>query len=214
MGGWEEQITESPTFSPTKLPTTNPTAIPTQIPTKLPTDDPTFGPTTIPTKYPTAVPTANPSQIPSEYPTEIPTVHPSVVPTESPLTLPPTGQCNMENAIFAEWSQSYLSIYIFVPDKHNKKKKKIDQIHMDEALKSNNCDTIFEAATLALLGSDAECFWMKSKNENALRGIDDDIVLVIDLASTSIINQNDSIIFLQASSGPLSFYCVPQKLYL
>merc|ERR1712228_369641 len=103
---------------------------------------------TIPTKYPTAVPTANPSQIPSEYPSvvptespltlppsESPTLRPSVDPSQSP-SVPPTGQCNMENAIFAEWSQSYLSIYIFVPDKHNKKKKKIDQIHMDEALKS------------------------------------------------------------------------------
>eukprot|EP01084_Bolivina_argentea_P236415 397507_1 len=91
------------------------------------------------------------------------TQSPTPAPTPRPVrTRSPTADCSMDNAIYAQWSDSYLSIYIYIPNKHNRKKRLVDRIIMDENALTNksDCNALFEPETLDLLVG-AECFWVQ-----------------------------------------------------
>eukprot|EP01084_Bolivina_argentea_P068346 124419_1 len=174
-----------------------------------PTSDPTYNPTQIPTKNPN---TPNPTQTPTKYPSQSPIIitgDPSKQPTISPT--PP--DCSISNAIWAEWSRSYLQIHIYVPFRHNKKTKQVDQIIRDESKYINDCNYIFDSETILLLGNDAECYWVENKWQANLQNVDEDVILLINLAPTSTINQTDSVVFLDQYSGAMKYFCTATGEY-
>eukprot|EP01084_Bolivina_argentea_P007046 13271_1 len=202
----------TPSIYPTITPTASPSGVPSVSPTLMPTWYPSVSPTTVepttsePTATPTS-PTVGPSVTPSVSPTtaEPTSKSPTLTPTESP-TLP---ICNMDNAIFAKWSRSYLSILIY----HKTKAEQVDKILMKNGELIDDCKSIFATKTMTLLGDDARCTWVENENQARLLSVNEDVLLLIDLAATSIINQTDSMIFLPKEVGPIQYLCVPTGEY-
>ena len=70
-----------------------------------------------------------------------------------------------------------------------------------------NCRSIFDKATLSLLGS-AKCTWIQTQSAADAQGLDEDVAFVIYLESDSTINTDDSIHFKPVSKGGMwQFYC-------
>eukprot|EP01083_Nonionella_stella_P074375 201749_1 len=188
-------ITKSPTSSPiTAFPTSNPTSAPvtTSVPTtSLPT---TLLTTSAPT---TAFPT-----------TSIPTTsHPTTAyPTTTPIAL-----CNVDNAVYAEWSPSHLGIRIHIPNRYDKRRTAIDTIMMKDKQWINDCSYVFAEETVDLLGTDATCHWIRTKKESRLRALDEDIVLVIELSPDSTLYYNHSITF--ANGEAIQYVCAADEEY-
>lgn len=117
----------------------------------------------------------------------------------------------MEEAIWAKWSRSYLSIHVHIPYKFHQ--RKTERIILNENQFVDDCTFLFDAATMVLLSSDANCFWIKNKNQARLHGVDESVVLVIDLSPNSAININDALIFKDGDKIGMNFYCQANNEY-
>eukprot|EP01083_Nonionella_stella_P309112 1093392_1 len=192
--------TQIPTYHPTYGPTTQPTRTPTELPSVQPTTLPTHSPTELPTELPSAQPTtrpthgtASPSRPPSAQPTNPPTVFPSVAPTELPTVQPTrspslTDYCVPELHHIASWSTSYLSIEVRMRNTNAR-------LQIQPASKWMDCHDIFDHDTNTLM-EHATCS-VKIQEIN-------DLLFVIDLASTSTIGLN-SVITIQKTT--IQFMC-------
>ena len=108
----------------------------------------------------------------------------------------------MEEAISAQWSDSHLQIYIKVTDRDNVNTS--NWIVTDDTAMENDCSTIFDWATLQILGS-SDCVWLKTAAQARQQDLDSDVLIAIDLASDSTIDFNDALYF--GLDAAATYYC-------
>ena len=108
----------------------------------------------------------------------------------------------MDDAISAQWSDSHLQIYIKVTNRDNVNTS--NWIVTDESAMENDCSTIFDWATLQILGS-SDCVWLKTAAQARQQELDGDVLIAIDLASDSTIDYNDALYF--GLDAAATYYC-------